>query len=392
MGALDGIKVVEVGLHVQGPQAALTLADWGAEVVKVELPGFGDQARWLPIEPGETRSAYFIANNRGKRSVTLDLRHPEGQEVFARLVTRSDVLVTNFKPGTMEGWGLGYVELSARNPRLIYAASSTYGVEGSDAGREGADLSAQAAGGLISTTGRRGGEVTPVGAAVADHIGSQNLVAGVVAALFHRERTGQGQRVLTSLLGGQVWAQNSELTRWLLTGQAAGPADRGNPMIPGLYAIFPTADGWIAVVGVVGAARTTFYEAVGRPELAERFAQPLYWQDDKAALYPLLDEVFVTRTTDEWCEVLGKAGLRYAPVRDHGQVVADPGVWANGYIVHAEGAAGTTAVVAPPVDFSASPARADSTVPELGQHTEEVLLEVGYTWDEITALRDGGAL
>ena len=163
-------------------------------------------------------------------------------------------------------------------------------------------------------------------------------------------------------------------------------------MIPGLYGIFPTADGWIAVVGVVGPARATFYETIGRPDLGERFSQPFYWQEDKAALFPLLDEVFRTRTTDNWCEVLGEAGLRFAPVRDHGQVVSDPGVWANGYLTHAEGAAGTRAVVVPPVDFSASPAGADSTVPELGQHTEEVLLEVGYSWEEITALRDAGAI
>src|SRR5439155_11303976 len=133
---------------------------------------------------------------------------------------------------------------------------------------------------------------------------SQNIVAGVLAALLARERTGRGQRIDASLLGGQIWAQASEYTALLLSGRVAGPANRSNPMVPGLYGIFPTADGWLAVVGVVGPARTAFYEAVGRPELAERFADFYYWEGEKAALFPVLDEVFSTRTTAEWCAVL----------------------------------------------------------------------------------------
>jgi crotonobetainyl-CoA:carnitine CoA-transferase CaiB-like acyl-CoA transferase len=186
VGALDGIRVVEAGLLVQGPQAAATLGAWGADVVKVELPGFGDQARWLPVAPGDSRSAYFVACNRGKRSVTLDLRVATGREVFLRLAEVSDVVVTNFTPGTMEGWGLGYDELAARNPGVVYASGSTFGPIGP--GREGADLSGQAAGGLISTTGREGGEPTPIGATIADHIASQNLVSGILAALLARVR------------------------------------------------------------------------------------------------------------------------------------------------------------------------------------------------------------
>src|SRR5438067_9207897 len=148
MGPLDGIRVIEAGLLVQGPQAAATLHDWGADVVKVELPGLGDQARWLPVQPGDGRSAYFTACNRGKRSVTVDLRVPQGREVFLRLTDTADVVITNFKPGTMDGWGLGYDVVSARNPRIVYAVGSTFGPVGAGAVREGADLSGQAAGGL----------------------------------------------------------------------------------------------------------------------------------------------------------------------------------------------------------------------------------------------------
>lgn len=392
MGALDGVKVVEAGLLVQGPQAAATLGGWGADVVKVELPGFGDQSRWLPVEPGDPRSAYFIGCNRGKRSVTLDLRHPVGREAFLRLVERSDVVISNFKPGTMEGWGLGYEQLSLRNPAVVVALGSTFGPEGPDATREGADLSGQAAGGLVSTTGTDGGEPTPVGATVADHIASQNLVAGILAALLARARTGRGQKVETSLLGGQIWAQASEYTAYLLTGRPPRRANHGNALIPGLYSLFPTADGWIAVVGVTGGARQVFFALAGRPELAERFAQPLYSESEKDEIYEELAPVFGTRTTAEWCSALAGAGIRHAPVRGYADVVADPGVWANGYLAEVDDPAGRVRVVSPPVRFSATPGSPAASVPELGQHTEEVLVELGYGWEEIAEMSAAGAI
>ncbi len=379
MGALDGLKVVEAGLLVQAPQAAATLAEWGAEVIKVELPGFGDQARWLPVQPGDPRSAYFTACNRGKRSMTVDLRTPSGREIFLRLAEWADVVMTNFVPGTMQRWGLDYEAVAARNPRVVYASGSTYGSVGPHAAREGADLAGQAAGGLISTTGRDGTDVTPVGATIADHIGAQNLVAGILAALLAREKTGRGQEVSTSLLGGQIWAQASEYTASLLTGRAGGPANRSHPLIPGLYGIFRTADGWVAVVGVVGPARAALFELLGRPELADAFSQFYYWDAEKAALFPLLDEVFASADTATWCTRLTEAGIRHAPVRDHAQVIADPSVWENGYLARVDGAE----VVAVPVRFGDTPGAPPVTAPELGQHTEEVLLELGYTWDDI---------
>ncbi|HVA75389.1 MAG TPA: CaiB/BaiF CoA-transferase family protein [Acidimicrobiales bacterium] len=390
MGALDGLRVVEAGLLVQGPQAAAMLHDWGAEVIKVELPGFGDQSRWLPVAQGDTRSAYFTACNRGKRSVTLDMRSPAGRDAFLRIADTADVVITNFKPGTMEAWGLGYEDVSARNPSVVYATGSSFGPVGPDATREGADLSGQAAGGIISTIGRADGDPSPIGATIADHIACQNMVGGILAALLARTRTGRGQRVDVSLLGGQIWAQASEYTAFLMTGSVAGPSNGGHPLIPGLYGIFKTADGWIAVVGIVGSVREEFYRLVGRPDLAEQFPQPLYSEQDKARLFPLLDEAFCERTTSEWCQRLAAAGMRHAPVRDHSQVVADPGVWENGYLVRAEGSQGESIVPGSPVRFSETPARAVAETPELGQHTEEVLLEVGYTWEQISELSDAG--
>lgn len=184
MGTLDGVRVLEAGLLVQGPQVSLTMLEWGAEVIKIELPGFGDQSRWLPISREDRRSPWFTAYNRGKRSVTIDFRVPRGREIFFRLVEQADVFVSNFKPGTLDAWGVGYGEASQRTPRIIYAMGSSFGPEGPDAQREGADLSGQAGGGIISTTGGAGSDPSPIGATIADHISGQNLLAGVLAALY----------------------------------------------------------------------------------------------------------------------------------------------------------------------------------------------------------------
>jgi len=389
MGALDGIKVLEAGLLVQGPQAAATLGDWGADVVKIELPGIGDQSRWLPPSPTHFVAPYFIACNRGKRSLTLDLRKPEGRDTFLRLAEEADVFISNFKSGTLDEWGLSYEEVSARNPRIIYAAGTSFGTEGTDAGREGADLSAQAAGGLISTIGADGDPHSPIAVTICDHIACLNLVGGISAALFARERTGRGQRIDVSLLGGQIWAQASEITATLLTGGAPGRSNHGHPLIAGVYGVFPTADGWIAIVGVAGPDRARFYEVIERADLVERYPEPLYFGETKRAVFDALADALSARTTADWCELLTEHRIRHAPVRDHAAVVADPNIWANGYLTRT---ADGDPVVASAVRFSETSARTGEIAPELGQHTEEVLLEAGFTWDDIAALRDAAAI
>ena len=389
--ALEGIKVLEMGLLVQGPQAAALLAQLGADVVKVELPGFGDQARWLPIDPpNDFRSPFFLGCNRGKRSVTIDVRRPEGCDVFLRLAEEADVVITNFKPGTMDEWGLGYEALAARNPRLVYATGSAFGPVGPDAHREGADLSAQAAGGLISATGNEGGDPTTIGITICDHISSLNLVNGVLAALLARQHTGRGQRVDVSLLGSQIWAQASEYSYYLASGQLPGRPNRGHPLIAALYGIMPTADGWLAIVGVTGPHRQAFYDAIGRPDLVDdpRFSSLLLTKEQKAGLFAELAEVFVQRSTAEWCEILQAAGQRFAPVRTYDQVADDPQVWENGYLAEVDG----ERVVGTPIRFSDTPARVGAAPPDLGADTFDVLTEAGFSPEEIAELLASGAV
>ena len=391
MGALEGIRVVDVGLLVQGPQAGQTLRDLGAEVIKVELPGLGAMARWIPISMEDLRTPYFEACNRGKRSITIDLRVAEGANIFRKLVDTADVLVANFKPGTLEAWGLSYEALSKSNPGLIYAMGSTFGPEGKGADREGADLAGQAAGGLISTTGSDGEPPTPVGATIADHIGSMNMTVGILAALFSRNVTGKGQRIDVSLLGGQIYAQASEYTAYLMTGEVPGRSNGGHPLLPMAYGVLETADGYIALVGVLPDKRQALYEAAGVPELIEdeRFAPIIYTTEIRQELFRLLADGFKAKTTDEWAAILDRIEVRYAPVNDYEQAASDPLVITNKYIVELEDFNGETRrVVGSPIKMSDTPTSPSASAPELGQHTEEILLELGYSWEQIGEMRD----
>ena len=394
-GALQGIKVIEVGLLIQGPQAAALLADMGADVIKVELPGIGDQGRYIFLGDGDLRSAIFIGCNRGKRGLTLDLRHEQGANIFKKLTETADIVISNFKPGTLDAWGLGYEDLAAINPRIIWAAGSTFGPVGPDAAREGADLAGQSAGGLISTTGSDGDPPTPVGAFIADHIGSLNMVSGILAALHARHESGQGQRIEVSLVGGQIWAQATEFTHYLLTGNIPGRSNFGHPLIPAAYRIFQTADGWIGLIGLSAEAKDVFFALVGRPEMAmdPRFDALLLSPEELKSLVGELEPIFLERTTDEWCELLQEAGARFAPVRNYAEVVADEGVWENDYFVEVKDDAGQSQrVVGTPIRMSETPLQPSAIAPDLGQHSEEILKEAGYSAADIEEFRTAGTV
>lgn len=394
-GALQGIKVIEVGLLIQGPQAAALLADMGADVIKVELPGIGDQGRYIFLGDGDLRSAVFIGCNRGKRGLTLDLRHEQGANIFKKLTETADIVISNFKPGTLDEWGLGYEDLAAINPRIIWAAGSTFGPVGPDAAREGADLAGQSAGGLISTTGSDGDPPTPVGAFIADHIGSLNMVSGILAALHSRHESGHGQRIEVSLVGGQIWAQATEYTHYLLTGNIPGRSNFGHPLIPAAYRIFQTADGWIGLIGLSAEAKDVFFALVGRPEMAmdPRFDALLLSPEELKSLVGELEPIFLERTTDEWCELLQEAGARFAPVRNYAEVVADEGVWENDYFVEVKDDAGQSQrVVGTPIRMSETPLQPSAIAPDLGQHSEEILKEAGYSATDIEEFRTAGTV
>ena len=394
-GALQGIKVIEVGLLIQGPQAAALLADMGADVIKVELPGIGDQGRYIFLGDGDLRSAVFIGCNRGKRGLTLDLRHEQGANIFKKLTETADIVISNFKPGTLDEWGLGYEDLAAINPRIIWAAGSTFGPVGPDAAREGADLAGQSAGGLISTTGSDGDPPTPVGAFIADHIGSLNMVSGILAALHSRHESGHGQRIEVSLVGGQIWAQATEYTHYLLTGNIPGRSNFGHPLIPAAYRIFQTADGWIGLIGLSAGAKDIFFALVGRPEMAmdPRFDALLLSPEELKSLVGELEPIFLERTTDEWCELLQEAGARFAPVRNYAEVVADKGVWENDYFVEVKDDAGQSQrVVGTPIRMSETPLQPSAIAPDLGQHSEEILKEAGYSAADIEEFRTAGTV
>ncbi len=394
-GPLQGIRVLDLSTLVQGPQAGAMLYNLGADVLKIELPEVGDVGRHVSVLPEYGHSAVFIANNRGKRSMTLDLRTPGGKSVLERLVVDTDVLLSNFKPGTLDEWGLGYDELSAINPRLIWAAGSYLGSAGPDAPREGADMAGQAYGGLISTTGTDDGPMTPVGALVADHCGAQNLAMGILSALFGRERSGRGQKVEVSLLGSQIWLQASEYTHLLMTGEVAGRSNGGHPLVHALYGIYRTSDGYVAIAGCPEHLWPGMLRAVERPDLAEnpRFGAYFITQEVAAELRAAFEPIFAERSTAEWCVRLAAEEQRFAPVRDHAEVASDPQTLANDYLASVEHPEwGPMKVVGSPISFTDTPARWGVEVPELGQHTEEVLVEHGFSWDEIDELRQSGSL
>ena len=395
MGALDGIRVLDAGLLVQGPQAAQTMVDMGADVIKVELPGMGDQGRWIPISLEDLRAPYFIGNNRGKRSITLDLRTPDGAEAFLKLVETADVVISNFKAGTLDEWGVGYDQAAARNPRIIYGLGTTFGPEGPASRREGADLAGQAAGGLISTTGTDESGPTPVGVTIADHIGCQNMAIGVLGALLARERTGRGQRVDVSLLGSQIYAQCSEYTAFFLSGTQQRPSNYGHPLLHAAYGILETSDGWIALVGVTPEKREAVYNALGHPELLddERF-QPMFWTGpDRKAFFDLIAPTFRTKSSETWGAILDDLGCRWAPVRDYAAAAEDEHLWINGYLQEVEHPEwGTIRMIGSPIQMSDTPVVPGKIAPELGADTELLLVDLGYDWDQISAMRESGAI
>jgi crotonobetainyl-CoA:carnitine CoA-transferase CaiB-like acyl-CoA transferase len=371
------------------------LADMGADVIKIEEPG-GDPGRGFNrIEAEGGLSPYFQALNRGKRSLAIDLKKAAGCQALLRVARNADVFLTNYRPGVCERLGLGYEQLVAVNPAIIFARASGYGPEGPEAGAGAFDLLGQARGGLMSVTGEPEGWPKNVGAPVADQTGGIMAAFGIVTALLHRERTGEGQQIDVSLLGSVMALQSLNITTSLLTG-----ADQQRFARAGrtpFWNVYRGSDGrHFAIAMLLNRGWHEICELIGRPELEqdERFAsfRPRVI-DNAAALMEILDEVFAQRPSDEWVRVLNEHGIYAARVQSYAELPDDPQVVANGYIVDIEREGGAPLqMVATPVQMSRTPGEIRGVAPELGQHTEEVLLEAGYSWEEIEALRDDGVI
>ncbi len=400
-GALAGITVVEIGQEIQGPYAALFLADLGANVIKVETPNVGDLSRYMPVAlfaganaPHGNISHYFLAMNRGKRSVTLDLKKPDGKAVLTRLLEHADVLLTNYRPGVLDRLGFGYDELSQRLPRLIYAQGSSWGPQGPWVQRPSRDTLAQAATGIMAKNGFASEPPHPCGALVADHTGALTLMAGVLAALFVRERTGEGQRVDASIYGTMLALQPMEIDFTSISGKETRRAGRGHQFLQGVWGAFPTQDGWICLAGVDDKRWPRFCEIVGLDHLVndpecDNFSRNFYG----AKIETILEEAFTAKTTAEWMTLLTAADILATPVQQYQDILDSEQAIANGYITWMDHPQmGRTKVVGNPIALSDTPLSPPAPAPELGQHTEEVLLEVGYSWQEIAALREKGVL
>ncbi|OLU31157.1 CoA transferase [Pseudomonas sp. PA15(2017)] len=405
-GALSHLRVLDLSRVLAGPWCGQNLADLGAEVIKVERPKVGDDTRhWGPpyLRDGEGRdtseAAYFLAANRNKQSLTLDFTQAEGQRLVRELAARSDILIENFKVGGLAAYGLDYASLKAINPRLIYCSITGFGQSGPYAKRAGYDFMIQGLGGLMSLTGQpyggEGGGPVKVGVALTDILTGLYATVAVLAALAHRDKTGEGQHIDMALLDVQVACLANQAMNYLTTGVSPKRLGNAHPnIVP--YQAFPTADGDLILTVGNDSQFRKFCEVAGHPEWGAdpRFASNGQRVAHRAELIPLIRQATVFRTTAQWVGLLEAAGVPCGPVNDLQQVFADPQVIARGLRLDLpHPLAGNAPQVASPLRLSASPVEYRQAPPLLGEHTERVLGEVlGLDTAQIQALRAQGVI
>lgn len=390
---LTGIRVLDFSRHLAGPFAAMTLGDFGADVIKVETPGRGDDTRGYPPY-WDGISCYYLSANRNKRSITLNLGTVEGQALVRRLAATADIVIENFRPRTMERWGLGYDDLRRENERLIYCAISAVGSDGPDRDRAGVDLLMQAYSGLMSITGESGRAPVRVGTSVVDLTAGANAVQGLLLALFVRERTGRGQRVESSLLEGQVSWLTYHAVSHFASGEIPGRLGASHASVAP-YGAYPTRDGFLIVAVASDALWQRFCRTLGREELIAdpRFAHNPQRCANRDEMDALLVPVLATETSAEWARRMDAAGVPCSPVNTldtvlglpqvaHREMVVDvprddiPGLKLPGIAIKLGDTPGT--IRRPP--------------PKLGEHTDEVLAEAGFAASEIAGLRERGVV
>ena len=404
--ALGHIRVLDLSRVLAGPWCAQNLADLGADVIKIERPGCGDDTRaWGPPYARDaagndtSEAAYYLSANRGKRSVTVDIASPDGQALIRDLARHADVVLENYKVGQLKRYGLDYESLKAVKPDLVYCSITGFGQDGPYAHRAGYDFLIQGMGGLMSVTGERdelpGGGPQKAGVALTDLMTGMYSTIAVLAALTHRDRTGEGQYIDMALLDTQVAMLANVGSNYLNSGKA--PKRWGNAhanIVP--YQTFACSDGHIIVAAGNDGQYQKFVEAGGRPELAldPRFATNPSRVQHRDVLVPLLAEMVAARTRAEWIAALEAVGVPCGPINDVGEVFANEQVQARGMAVELpHPSAGKVKLVRSPMKMSATPATSDKAPPLLGQHTEEVLRDVlGRSGDEIAALRARGVV
>jgi len=384
---LEGIRVLELANYIAGPYCGMVLADLGAEVIKVENPRGGDFSRLTtPFVDGE--SAGFMALNRNKKSVALDLKARRGIELFLELVRTADVLIENFRPGTMDDLGLSYAVLSEVNPRLIYSAATGFGQTGPYSQRAALDLIVQGMSGLMSITGEPGRPPVKVGVPVADLAAALFGANAIQAALFVRERTGLGQQIDVSLLESAIALEAWETSGYLATGQVPEPLGSAH-RVSAPYQAIHTQDGYITVGATSPRNWTSFCQALGLEELEhqERFATNAARREHYEELIPLIEGVTTTRPSEHWYRLLEEAGVPCGVLYRLDQVVADEHIQARGFIVDLEHTKlGSIRAAGSPMRLSRTPVRMERAGPLLGEHTVEVLARLGVTASEIDEL------
>lgn len=391
---LDGIRVVDLSRVVAGPYCTMTLGDMGADVVKIEQPGRGDESRAFgpPFLGGE--SPYYLSINRNKRSCTVDLKHEAGRAVVRRLIAGADVVIQNFRPGAAARLGLDYEAVAARRPEVVYCSISGFGDGGPDADRPGYDLIVQGESGLMDLTGEADGPPTRIGTSIADLTAGMMAAQGILLALYARRTTGRGQHVRVAMLDAVASLLTYNAGNYFASGEV--PTRRGNDhpsVVP--YQTLRARDGWMNLGIANDSLWVRYCDAVGRPDLRDdpRFATAPERVRHRDVLVPIVVEITAGRTVAEWMDVLGAAGVPCGRIRSVAEVCTNPQLTARGKVVeHPHPTAGRVRMIGQPIELSETPGRIDRAPPLLGEHTDEVLRAAGYTDEEIRAFRAAGAV
>lgn len=392
--ALDGIRILDLTRVLAGPFCTMVLADLGAEVIKVEVPGTGDDSRSAgPFIKGE--SSYFMSLNRGKKSLTLNLRHQEGKAILKELVRKVDILIENFRPGTMKKLELDYPLLSGENPRLIHASISGYGQSGPYRGKPAYDFIVQGMGGVMGLTAHPGGPPTRVPVAIGDITAGLFAAIGILSALRERDLSGKGQMIDVAMLDCQVSLLENPLARYFATGEVPVPIGNIHPTLNPMGA-FPTKDRHI-IIGIGNDSLwRTFCEVVDKKQWIEdeRFITNAKRTENSAQLVELLEELFRTRKTADWLALLENAGIPCGPITTVDEVANDPHIGFREMIVSTQHPiAGEFKMAGVPIKMSRTPGAVDAPPPTLGEHTDEILQNLlGYSRDKIEVLRRKGII